>query len=147
VLHAPIALLTLVDRERQFFAASTGLPEPVDTERQTPLDYSLCQYAVASRRPLIIEDAREDPVLAQHPAVSAFGVVAYAGIPLITLDGHAVGTLCVLDRVTRRWSDTDIVRLTDLAELARDELRLHFLDRLAARRREWRGVVARPDAL
>jgi GAF domain-containing protein len=140
-LHTPIALLTLVDRDRQFFVSSCGLSDPIKAARQTPLDFSICQYAVAARQPFVIEDARANRVLAHHPAVTELGVVSYAGIPLITAEGHAVGTLCVLDRVARHWTDEEIAALTDLAEIARDEIRLHFADRLAMRRREWRAVA------
>jgi GAF domain-containing protein len=140
LLEAPIALLTLVDEDRQFFLSSWGLPEPLATERQTPLDYSLCQHAVAAGRPLIVGDALADPVLSTNRTVVELGIRAYAGIPLITPDSHAVGTVCVLDFVTRDWPDDRITLLGHLADIAMDEVRLHFYDRLAARKRQWRGV-------
>jgi GAF domain-containing protein len=87
-IDAPIGLLTLVDRARQFFLAAHGLPDPLASARQTSLDYSLCQYAATTGRPLIVGDIRADPVLAANPAVSQMGVLAYAGIPMIDPDGH-----------------------------------------------------------
>jgi GAF domain-containing protein len=144
LLEVPVALITLVDADRQFFLSIHGLPEPLRSARQTALDYSICQHAVATRRPLIVGDTRSDPVLATNAAVTEFGVAAYAGIPLVTAEGHAVGTLCVLDFVVRDWTDDRVAILARLADITTDEIRLHFHDRLAARRREWRGVEARP---
>src|SRR5689334_1780449 len=56
VLHAPIALITLVDAERQFFKSAVGLPEPWAAQRETPLLHCFCQHVVASSQPLIIAD-------------------------------------------------------------------------------------------
>ncbi len=140
VLDAPIALLTLVDEDRQFFLSAWGLPEPLASDRETSLDYSICQHAVASGRPLIVSDATADPVLASNKAVTEFGITSYAGVPLITSERYAVGTLCVLDYVERDWPDDQVTLLGHLADIAMDEIRLHFFDRLAARRRQWRGV-------
>ena len=56
-LRAPIAMMTLVDADRQFFKSCIGLPEPWASRRESPLDYTLCQYVVSSRAPLIVGDA------------------------------------------------------------------------------------------
>jgi GAF domain-containing protein len=139
LLEAPVALITLVDADREFFLSSHGLSEPLRSSRQTSLDYSICQHAVAAGRPLIVGDTRTDPVLASNAAVVEFGVAAYAGIPLVTTDGYAVGALCVLDFVVRDWTDDRVAILARLADITMDEIRLHFHERLAARRREWRA--------
>ena len=118
LLDAPIGLLTLVDRDRQFFLAAHGLPEGLASARQTSLDYSLCQYAVASGRPLIVGDTRGDPVLAANPAVTELGVLAYAGIPLIGPPSRAFGTVCVIDVKVRDWDDHQLANLARLAEIA-----------------------------
>ena len=137
LLQTPIAMLTLIDADRQFFLSATGLPDVVGLTRQTPLDYSICQHAVAARRPLIVSDARCDPVLADNPVVTLLGLTAYLGIPLITPDGHAVGTLCVVDVVPREWTDAELALLTDLVEITMDAIRLHVHRRLASHRRKW----------
>jgi GAF domain-containing protein len=139
LLEAPVSLLTLVDADRQFFLSSIGLPEPLLSARQTPLDLSICQYAVAEGRPLIVGDTRADPVLADSPAVTELGVAAYAGIPLILVEGHAVGTLCVLDFVVRDWTGDQLAILAHLTDITIDEMRLHVQDRIARRRRERLG--------
>jgi GAF domain-containing protein len=142
LLEASVALVTLVDEDRQFFVSSFGLPESLRSARQTSLDFSICQYAMESYRPLIIGDARTDEGLADNGAVTELGVAAYAGIPLVTPDGHVVGTLCVIDFVPRDWTDDQLAILSRLADITMDEIRLHFLDRVAARR-QWRGVGLR----
>ena len=139
VLDAPVALLTLVDEDRQFFKSSVGLHVPFASARQTPLEFSICQYAVAANARLVVEDARADPFLADHPIVRQFGVVAYAGDVLV-FGGHAVGTLCVLDVRPRAWSEHELATLTDLAATAVEHIRLHRIERLLARRREAGGL-------
>jgi GAF domain-containing protein len=143
LIGTPIALITLVDADRQFFLSSSGLPEPINSARQSPLEYSICQHAVAAGRPLIVNDTRCEPVLAGTAAVTDFGVTAYAGIPLVTPAGHAIGTLCVIDVVPREWTDDQVAVLADLADLTMDEIRLHVHDRIAALRRDWRGIDQR----
>jgi GAF domain-containing protein len=118
LLDAPIGLLTLVDADRQFFFAAYGLPEPLASARQTGLEYSICQHVAASGRPLIVTDTHDDPTLAVNPAVTELGVRAYAGIPLITPEGHGVGTLCVIDLEPRDWDDHQLATLAELADIA-----------------------------
>lgn len=138
LLDAPVALLTLVEPDRQFFVSSYGLPDEVAEARETPIEYSICQHVVAGGVPLIVRDASRDLRLVDNLAVSEFGVAAYAGIPLMSPDHFAVGALCVADMVPRDWTDDKLAILADLAAIATDELRLSTLDRQAAFEREWR---------
>ena len=116
VLHAPVALVSLVDEDRQFFKSCVGMTrEPWASERETPLSHSFCKHAVASRRPLIVDDAREDPALRDNPAIRDLDVIAYAGMPLIGTDGHALGTLCVIDHRPRHWHAEDTALLQEVA--------------------------------
>ena len=124
VVNAPVALVSLVDEDRQFFKSCLGLPEPWASRRETPLSHSFCQHAVASREPLVINDAREHPVLHDNSAIQDLDVVAYAGIPLITSDGHALGTLCVIDSKPRTWTSDQIEVLRDLAASVLREIEL-----------------------
>jgi GAF domain-containing protein len=91
-------------------------------ERQTPLDQSVCQYAVADGTPLIITDARTDPVFKNHAAVRSGAVGAYLGIPLTDFEGHAIGTLCVFDNKPRMWGPGHVQVLSDLAALAAERI-------------------------
>jgi GAF domain-containing protein len=124
VLQAPVALVSLVDKDRQFFKSCLGLPEPWAGRRESPLTHSFCQHAVASREPLLVTDARVHPLLADNPAIREMGVIAYAGIPLIDAHGHALGTLCVIDSEPRHWSSRQIALLGDIAASVVTEISL-----------------------
>jgi GAF domain len=121
-LGAPSSSLTLVDVDRQFFKSTAGANISSEEERQTPLDRSLSQYTVANGSPLILEDARLDPVFRNHSAVRDGTVVAYLGIPLIDRDGNAVGTLCVFDDKPRSWASGHVQILSSLALLAAERM-------------------------
>jgi GAF domain-containing protein len=114
-LDVPTALISLVEEDRQFFAACVGVAEPWNTSRQTPLSHSFCQHAAASGRALVVNDAREHPVLRTNLAIRDMGVIAYAGIPLIGEGGYALGTLCAIDSRPREWTARDVEVLEDMA--------------------------------
>jgi hypothetical protein len=124
VLNAPVALVSLVDADRQYFKSCLGLPEPWASQRGSPLSHSFCQHAVASREPLLVTDAREHEVLSVNPAIRDMGIVAYAGIPLIDAEGHALGTLCVIDSRPRHWTSHQVQLLSDIAASVVTEISL-----------------------
>ena len=111
LLQVPVSLVTLVDAERQFFKSAVGLPAPLCDLRETPLSHSLCKYVVASGEPLVIDDTRLNPLVADHPAVSELGVMAYAGIPLLTSTGMAIGSLCAIDMQPHAWTAAQVEQL------------------------------------
>ena len=125
ILNVPVALVTLVDRDRQFFKSCIGLPEPWMSGRETPLSHSFCQYTVMTREPLIITDARLHPELRDNLAIRDLGVIAYAGIPLMSSTGEVLGSFCAIDTKPREWADEDIRTLTDLAAAASSEIELY----------------------
>jgi hypothetical protein len=131
LLDAPVALVALVDEDRQFFKSALGLPEPWATRRETPLTHSVCQHALDSAEPLVIADARTDPLYCDSLAIPDLGVVAYAGVPLVTAAGQALGTLCVIDHRPRRWTDEQIETLRTLAASVLTEIELHAAGRPA----------------
>ena len=104
VLEAPVALVSLVDEDRQFFKSCVGLGEPWNTTRETPLSHSFCQYTLDSASRSLIDDARIHPLVRENLAIRDLDVIAYAGVPLITSAGHALGTLCVIDHQPRTWT-------------------------------------------
>jgi GAF domain-containing protein len=125
VLNTPVALVTLVDEDRQVFAGCVGLTqEPWASDRATPLSHSFCAHAVASREPLVVTDAREHPDLKTNPAIRDLDVVAYLGVPLIGPDGHALGSFCVTDSEPRLWTSEQVAIMRDLAASVVSELRL-----------------------
>jgi hypothetical protein len=124
VVNAPVALVSGVDRDRQFFKSCLGLPEPWATQRETPLSHSFCQHVVAAKEPVIVSDARTDERLLDNLAIRDLGVIAYLGVPLITRDGHAVGTLCVIDHQPRIWTNEEIGLVKDIASAVVTEITL-----------------------
>ena len=140
ICSAPTAMITFVGEDCEHFKSALGLPESLASLRQLSLSYSICQYAVASRQPLVVSDARHHPTLHTNPAVTELGVAAYAGAPLITSDGHCLGTISVLDWSPREWTDEQVTMLQDLAATAVTELELR---RELAERSRIEGVLTK----
>ena len=123
-LNAPVALVSLVDEDRQFFKSCLGLPEPWGSRRESPLTHSFCQHVVAGREPVVVADARRDPRLLDNLAIRDLKVIAYLGVPLVTSDGQAVGTLCVIDQEPRTWTTEEVDTVRDLAAAVVTEIDL-----------------------
>jgi signal transduction histidine kinase len=124
LLGAPVALVTLVEADRQFFKSVVGLPQPWSLLRQTSLLHSFCQHVVATGAPLLVQDARGHPLVADNLAVPDLGVVAYLGMPLATAEGHVLGSLCAIDTAPRSWTPGDAAALSDLAAVTMGEVTL-----------------------
>jgi signal transduction protein with GAF and PtsI domain len=117
LLHAPSAFVTVIAEDRQYLKSAVEEGGESRGGSSTTLDMSFCKHTVAAREPFIVSDAREHPLVRDNPAVRA-GVIAYAGIPLETTDGEAIGALCVVDSRPRDWSRDDIETLRVLARSA-----------------------------
>jgi PAS domain S-box-containing protein len=122
MLGVPIALVSLLDEDRQILKASVGLPGPWASARQTPLSYSLCQQLLVTQQPLVIPDTRRDPLARDDEFLLAHGLAAYLAIPLL-VSGQVLGALCVADRQPRNWSADQVATLTELAAPALTQLR------------------------
>ena len=122
IFEVPIALVTLIDRDRQFFKAQTGLPEDVAAARQTARDVSVCGHVIASNEPLVIEDLARDRRFANNPLLKDRGLRFYAGIPLRAGNGQPIGSLCLLDTKPRRFSEREQRLLQEYAEEAMEEI-------------------------
>lgn len=131
-LGVPVALVSLVDADRQFFKSAQGLREPFASARQTPLSHSFCQYVVAGERPLVVADAREVSFLAGHPAIADLAIIGYAGVPLCA-HGFVLGAFCAIDGRPHEWSPEDLAVLEDLASACSTEI--HLRDALREARR------------
>ncbi len=95
--EAPVALVSLVEEERQRFLARTGLEE-----RETPRPTSFCAHAMLQPRPMVVPDAREDERFSGNPLVTGHPHIRfYAGAPLISHEGAPLGSLCVIDTEPR----------------------------------------------
>src|ERR1700760_22298 len=117
-LSVPVAMLTLIDDTRQFFKSCVGLPEPLASSRNAEISQTICRYVIGDDEPLIVEDARDHPQLREKLVVADMGVVAYAGMPLHSEDGHAIGTLCAIDVRPRAWAPPEVAALRRLADVA-----------------------------
>ncbi len=124
LLGTSVALISLVEKDRQFFVSATGLSEPLATSRATPISYSFCRHVVESKARLVVEDARHHQLVRTNPAVRELGWVAYAGVPLIDREGQVLGALSVIDGMPRLWSERDLDLLEDLAAWAVTEIEL-----------------------
>lgn len=113
--QTPIALVTLVDEERQWFKACVGTEE-----RETDRSVSFCAHAILEPEEVTyVPDAREDDRFLENPQVTGLpGYRFYAGAPIVTPDGHALGTVCVLDHEPRTLDADQLESLDDLADHA-----------------------------
>ena len=126
ICEAPIALISLVDEDRQWFKAKTGV-----TISETSRDISFCAHAILGDDLFIIPDATKDNRFKNNPLVIAKPKIRfYAGAPLITPDGHALGSLCVMDKVPRKLRPDQQQALRVLAHhvVSQLELRRHALE-------------------
>ena len=112
--NAPVALISLVDENRQWFKSRHGLDVA-----ETPRDVAFCSHAILQDEPLVIDNAEQDPRFFDNPLVTGAPFVkSYAGAPLKDQDGYRLGTLCIIDHKSRKWSQNDINLIRSLSEVA-----------------------------
>jgi signal transduction histidine kinase len=144
LFNTPIAIVSIVDNDRVWFKSRQGL----DLQQVERLP-GLCASAILQNDPLILTDASVDPIALAHPIVAGqSGLRFYAGAPLTTADGHNVGTICVMDKNPRDFSDEDAATLQQLAEIVIHELELRIATRAAVdQEREGRALESARRAL
>ncbi|MFZ6645201.1 GAF domain-containing protein [Undibacterium sp. TJN25] len=114
----PIALLTLVDQDRQWFKSQLGL-----SACETSRDVSFCGHAILKPEIMVIRDALADERFADNPLVTGDPFIRfYAGAPLIMPSGHALGTLCIIDTRPRQMDQIELAIFSTLRDLAVQEL-------------------------
>ena len=112
VCKTPISLLTFIDQNRQWFKSNVGLPIS-----ETRRDIAFCSHAILEPDIFIVPDTLADERFAQNPLVTHDPSIRfYAGMPLITKEGYALGTLCVIDRVPRELTPDQINKIRTLAQ-------------------------------
>ena len=104
VFETPVAAITLVDRDRQYYKAHTGLPEDLADAESTARELSVCTHVVAANNTIVVEDLRRDRRFASNPLLKDHEFRFYAGAPIRSADGHVLGALCVMDTAPRRFS-------------------------------------------
>lgn len=127
VLNVPIALVSLVDSDRQWFKSRVGL-----NTTETPREVAFCAHAILRPEPFVVADATKDERFSDNPLVtSSPNIRFYAGIPICSTGGLSVGTLCAIDSKPRNISDEQLNILSDLAELVNREIQLREAAALA----------------
>ena len=123
IFNVPISLISLVDEQQVFFKANIGM----GNAKVTPRGVSLCSLAVLKSEVTVFENAPNEPCLLTNPNVAgSFGLKFYAGAPLTTHDGFRIGTLCVIDKLPRKFSKHDEGVLEGLAKIVIDEIELRL---------------------
>jgi signal transduction histidine kinase len=120
ICQTPIALVSLLDRERQWFKSRKGV-----TDSELPRETSFCGHAIHEKDIFIIRDSRKDFRFHNNPLVESGMVTFYAGVPLITPQGYALGTLCIIDQKPRDLTPDQIMTLKTLARQVSRNLELH----------------------
>ncbi|WP_051293528.1 GAF domain-containing protein [Pseudoduganella violaceinigra] len=117
--EVPIALISLLDTDRQWFKAAVGLGTTCETGR----DISFCGHAIMRAEIMVVEDALLDPRFADNPLVTGAPFIRfYAGAPLILSNGYALGTLCIIDTRPRKLDEMELAILSTLRSLVIQEL-------------------------
>ena len=142
ICGVPIALVSLVDRDRQWFKSHHGLDA-----RETPREYAFCAHAILNDEPFVVENADTDTRFADNPLVTGGPLVKfYAGAPLVLRDGVRLGTLCVIDHHAHQLSPDQLQALQALARqvVSQLELRLQLqeLTKLDRAKDEFISVVS-----
>ena len=118
VFDVPIVMITMVDEDRQFFKSRVGLDV-----LQTSRDISFCGHTILGNETFVIDDATQDERFHDNPLVTGNpNIRFYAGVPLRHLNGHKLGTLCIIDQKPRSLDDEEFETLTDLAAMTQSEM-------------------------
>ena len=120
LIGTPIVLISLVDRDRQWFKSRVGLDA-----QETPRDLAFCAHTILGSDVMVVADATQDERFADNPLVTGQpNIRFYAGAPLKTPEGLNMGTLCAIDRVARTLTEEEIQVLRDLSRIVMQELEL-----------------------
>jgi GAF domain-containing protein len=115
IFETPIALLSLLDSDLQHFKAQTGLPDKLAQAGSSPRETSICGHVVADDEMIVIEDLARDRRFANNPLVRENHFRFYAGAPVRSPEGHAIGVLCLIDTEPREFTERERRLLNEYA--------------------------------
>jgi PAS domain S-box-containing protein len=138
ICKTPVALITLIDKDRQWFKSKVGAEIT-----ETPRSISICGHAINNKETMIVADLLEDARFNDNPIVTATGARFYAGAPLVSPSGHALGTLCVLDLTPRELATDQLAALESLARQVVIQLELRKTNDALAMRAEKNAAILR----
>ncbi|MBP1153914.1 MULTISPECIES: GAF domain-containing protein [unclassified Paenibacillus] len=124
IFHVPTCLISFVTDDRQWFKSCIGLPEDLEPSRSTERKLSFCQYVVATKNIVVVNDARTHPWFSKNPLVEEYNLLFYAGAPIVTKQGNILGSLCIIDSNPREFSFEQQVILNNLSNWVAAELEL-----------------------
>jgi GAF domain-containing protein len=114
-LNLPLGMVNLVLDEAQFVAAHYGVGGWIAEAQGTPVEWAFCRFAVRDREAFVVEDALTNDRVKDNPLVTEDGLRCYAGIPLITSRGHAIGSFCVAGTESHTFDEAEMQTLRGLA--------------------------------
>lgn len=130
ICNTPISLVTLLDKDRQWFKAKTGID--IDS---SPRDFALCSHAILNKEIMVVEDLLEDERFHDNPFAKD-GVRFYAGVPIVSPEGFNLGTVCIADHVPRSLTEEQYNSLRELSKIATRMLELKRKNQLIRKNAE-----------
>jgi PAS domain S-box-containing protein len=128
-LNCPVALVSILDEDRQVFIAHLGLPQKWAEAAETPLTHSFCQHVVRDKQPLIIGDATIHDLVRDNLAITDLGVISYMGVPVTMPDGMVVGALAAIDGEPRAWTESELELLSRIGKVASNQIATFLSER------------------
>ncbi|MDB6171206.1 MAG: putative phytochrome sensor protein [Chthoniobacteraceae bacterium] len=122
IFEVPIALISLIDRDRQCFVSQAGLPDDLVKKGEIPRDVSICGHVVLANEPLIVSDLARDRRFASNPMIKERGFRFYAGVPLRTVNGQPIGSFCILDTKPRHLDEREKRLLQEYGKEVMEEI-------------------------
>jgi GAF domain-containing protein len=121
--NLPMSMVSIVLDGAQYFASDQGISHSwIGETHGTPVEWSFCQWAVKDREPFVVSDALANERMSHSPLVKLEGVRCYAGVPLITSRGHAIGAFCVTGTAPRSFTTEELEYLSQLAAEALERI-------------------------
>ncbi len=128
-LNCPVALVSILDKDRQVFIAHLGLPEKWAEAAETPLTHSFCQHVVRDEQPLMIGDATIHDLVRDNLAITDLGVISYMGVPVTMPGGLVIGALAAIDGKPRTWTNDELELLGRIGKVVSNQIATFLSER------------------